>query len=234
MTFNDLTLVLSALVSAGLVVMTFRLDRDRLYSVIVIFLILNVLIGSKTAILFGHMGNIGSVIYAAVFLATYFIIERNGHIQAIRSVVTGIFAIIFFGVLLQLAVLLQGTPGTESLNTALSTAFQPASRGTFALLLAYLFSQTFNLILYFELRRRFEHRHLWLRANIANACAQAIAGFVFFTVAFWNTPLPAHLLEIMLTGYVIKVVFMMLAAPLLYLNRVEEDYDKSYATLVLR
>lgn len=234
MTFNDLTLILTALVSAGLVVMTFRLDRDRLYSVIVVFLILITIVGSKTALFFGHLTNVGNVLYAAVFLATYFIIERNGRVQAVRSVVTGILGVVFFGVLLQLAVLLQGAPTTDSLNAALSAAFQPASRTTFAILLAYLISQSLNLALYFSLRRRFEHQHLWLRANIANACAQALASIVFYAVAFWNAAPPPNLFEIMLTGYVIKVAFMLLAAPLLYLNRIEEEREREYATLVLR
>ena len=57
---------------------------------------------------------------------------------------------------------------------------------------------------------------------------------VFFTVAFWGVVLPANFLDIVLTGLTIKIVYMMLASPLLYLNKVEEEEGKEYSTVVVR
>ena len=227
-------LVLTGFASIALVLMAWRLDRERLYSAIVIFLILISLAGGKVIEIFGHETNTGNIFYASVFLATYFLIERYGRREGIRSIGIGILGVVFFSAFLLLTVMYVGSPSTAALNEAMATAFAPLSRLAIASLLGYAISQTFNVYFYLYLKERMGRGRLWLRANICNIAAQALDSVIFFTVAFWGVVAPANILDILLTGFAVKVVFMMLASPLLYLNTMEEDGESGYTSVTLR
>ena len=159
------------------------------------------------------------------FLATYFLIERYGRREGIRSIGVGIMFVAGFVTLLQLVLAYDGAPPTAELSSALSLALGHASRPAFASLLAYGVSQTINVYLYIYLKERMQvwRGAIWIRANIANALAQVVDSAIFFTVAFWGVVAPSNVWDIVITGFVIKVVYMMLASPLLYFNHVEED-----------
>jgi queuosine precursor transporter len=224
-----------ALASVTMVCIAWRVDKERLYSAILIFLILISVTGGKIVEFFGHETNTGNVFYGSVFLATYFLIERYGKREGIRSIWVGIGGVLFFSILLQLALFLTSASSTSEFSNALSLAFSPVSRLALASILGYLVSQTVNVFLYVRLKERFAHAHLWLRVNICNAVAQVFDSAIFFTVAFWGVVAPANMTDIIVTGFAIKVLFMMVAAPLLYFNRIEESDDgKGYASLTLR
>jgi len=231
---NELLLLLTAIISAGVVFAAWQIDKERLYSAILIFLILISILGGKIVEFFGYETNTGNIFYASIFLATYFLIERYGKREGIRSIWIGVIGVVFFSVLLGLALLYASSPSTVTLSEALTTAFAPFSRLALASLVGYAASQTLNVYLYLYLKQRFNNGRLWLRANIANASAQLLDSLIFFTVAFWGIVPLANVQEVMVTGFVIKVVFMMAAAPLLYMNRVEEGEDAGYASIAFR
>ncbi len=233
MGFNELLLLLMALFSTGLVYAAWKLDKERLYSVILVFLILISISGGKIVEFFGFETNTGNVFYAGIFLATYFLIERYSKREGLRSVWVGVVGIIFFSILLELVIALHGSPATSNLNAVLAVAFAPASRLALASLCGYILAQTLNVYLYIRLKERWGHQRLWMRANISNVIAQALDSIVFFAIAFWGVVPPGNVGEIILTGFVIKIVFMMIAAPLLYLNRVEEEKDDEYSVVIL-
>ena len=234
MASNELLLLLTALASVAMVLIAWRVDKERLYSAILIFLILISVTGGKIVEFFGYETNTGNVFYASIFLATYFLIERYGRREGIRSIWVGIGGLLFFSVLVQLTLFLTSAPSTTGFSDALSVALSPVSRLALASLLGYVAGQTVNVYLYVRLKERFAGKRLWLRANISNAAAQAVDSAIFFMVAFWGVITPDNLTELVLTGFVIKVVFMMAAAPLLYLNRIEEEEGDGYASLTLR
>ena len=232
---NELLLVATALLSVSLVLAGWKLGKERLYSVIIVFLILIATVGGKIVPFFGYETNTGNIFYASVFLATYFLIERFGRREGIYSIWVGVIAVLFFSVLAQITVALTGSQTTASLNDALAIAFGPVSRITFASLCAYTLSQSLNVYLYLLLKKRTRGTYLWLRANISNALAQLLDSAVFFTIAFWGVVPFSGVSGIIFTSLVIKVVYMMLASPLLYLNKVEEEKDlKGDTILTLR
>ncbi len=224
---NELLLLATALISAAFVAVGWRLGKERLYSVIIVFLILITAVGGKIVLFFGHPTNTGNIFYASVFLATYFLIERFGPRDGLYSIWVGIAAVIFFSVLVQLTVALVGSDTTAPLNSALAAAYSSAPRVALASLVAYTFSQNLNVWLYLFLKRRYNGAHLWLRANIANIVAQVLDSVIFFVVAFWGVVAPSGIGDIILTGLAIKILYMMVASPLLYLNRIEEEEDSN-------
>lgn len=234
MGINEALLLFTSAVSLVLVLAAWKLNRERLYSVIVVFLILIAVVGGKIVLLFGHETNTGNIFYASAFIATYFLIERHGKREGVRSIWIGVLGLVFFSALLRLALLMVGSGSTADLDTALSSAFLPTARLAVASICGYIVSQTVNVYTYVFLKERYGTRYLWLRTNACNILAQAIDSIIFFTVAFAGVVPPANVLDILITGFIIKTVFVMLASPLLYLNRVENDSDGRTFSLTLR
>src|SRR3989344_6014791 len=231
MGLNELLLFVTVLLCAGFVFTTWELDRERLYGAIIIFLILMTSMGGEIVVFFGHETNTGNIFYASVFLATYFLIERYGRREGMHAIWVGVGGVLFFLAVVQTTVLLTGAGSTSTLDAAVFTVFDHAPRVALASLVAYVLSQNFNVRLYVYLKHRFNGRWLWLRANLVNALAQILDSTVFFVIAFWGVVAPANIGEIIVTGYVIKVVYMMLASLLLYANSVEQEEEEDYATI---
>lgn len=231
---NEALLLLTAIFSVTFVLASWRLGKERIYSAIIVFLILIAAVGGKIVEFFGFATNTGNVFYASIFLATYFLIERYGTREGIRSIWIGVIAVFFFSLLARLTSALMGSEATTELDSALSIAFSPLLRLTFASLLAYAISQTLNVYLYIYLKERFRGAYLWIRANATNAAAQLVDSIVFFLVAFAGVVPLSSVGEVLVIGFVMKVVFMMLAAPLLYLNNIEEDEGDGSAVIAIR
>lgn len=233
---NEFLLFLTVILSTLFVYITWRIGaEERLcYTTIAVFLILIASVGGKLVEFFGHETNVGNIYYAALFLATYFIIERFGKRGGIRSLMVGAVIAVFFSALVQIAILYEGTESSAALNEALSTVFASSLRVAFASLVAFLVSQSVNILLYIYLKERAQGRYLWLRANATNVLAQIVDSAIFFLIAFWGIVAPENITDILLTGILIKVVYMMLASPLLYLNRVEQEQGKDYAAITVR
>ena len=234
MGFNEALLLVEACLCAGFVFVAWKLDKNRLHGLIIIFLILIATTGGKVIEIFGHATNAGNVFYAAVFLATYFLIERWGTSEGFRAIGVGIVGVLFFTVFLQITVAFESVPGGAPFADALGVLFETTPRLALASLAGYAASQALNVYLYAALKRRFGGRHVWLRANVANAAAQALDSIIFFSVAFGGLVSSPAIADIILTGYAVKVAFMMLAAPLLYLNSVEEDERDGSAEITMR
>ena len=224
---NELLLAITAAFSALFVVGGWKLGKERLYSVMIVFLILVATVGSKLVYFFGHETNTGNVFYASVFLATYFLIERYGRREGLFSIWVGVAAVTFFTLCVQITIALVGSGTTATLNAGLAIALSSTPRIALASLVAYACSQTLNVYVYLFLKERFQSRYLWMRANIANAIAQAVDSLIFFTIAFAGVVTSSSIVGIVLTGFVIKVLYMMAASTLLYLNKIEEEENGS-------
>jgi len=206
-----------------------NLGKERLYSAIIVFLILISAVGGRIVVFFGHNTNTGNIFYSSVFLATYFLIERYGKKEGIRSIWVGTICVTTFSILVWLSVVLHGI-GNNLNDDAFMLVFASVPRLTFASLFAYLISQTTNVYLYIYLKNKMKRRYLWLRANISNFVAQLIDSIIFFTIAFSGTTISRNIMDIIITGFVIKIGFMMIASFLIYLNRIEEE-DNGYSSI---
>lgn len=228
---NEWLLFVEAVLCAGLVVVIWRLDKERLIGVISVALILITTVGGKGITVFGHETNAGNIFYAAAFLATYFLIERYGRQESARVIWWGALAAAAYLALAELSVALAGSGATAPFDAALAGVFARAPRVALASLSAYLAAQSANIYFYAYLKRRFGGGYLWGRAIAANALAQALDSVVFFSIAFVGVVPPPAIFDSIMTGFLIKVVFIALFAPLLYLNRIERDEEGGASTL---
>jgi queuosine precursor transporter len=231
---NEVLLLITGVLSTFFVYIAWRIGEERLYTTIAVFLILIATVGGKLVEFFGFETNTGNIFYAAVFLATYFLIERFGKEKALRSIWIAAIIIVFFTLLVQISILYEGTGKTSALNDALRTVFTDSIRITLASLIAFVASQAFNIHLYSYLKQRFAGRNLWLRANASNAAAQILDSLIFFVIAFGGMVAPDNMSEIIATGILIKIVYMMLASLLLQHNRIEQIDGVGHSTITLR
>jgi queuosine precursor transporter len=231
---NELLLLGQAIVSTLFVLLAWRFAHDRLYTIITIFLILIVTVGDKVVEFFGHQTNTGNIFYASIFLASYFLIERMGKREGIISIWISVVGVAFTFIFIQGTVALVGSPETAAYNAALDATYAPLSRLTAASLVGYIISQNFNVHFYAYLKQRLRGARIWLRANLSNAIAQALDSAIFFTIAFWGVVPPANMIDIILTGFLIKIVFVAATSPLLYLNTVEREDEGDVSTIAVR
>ena len=64
---NEILLLIMAFVSAGYVIVSWMLGKERLYTAIIIFLVLISTVGGKIVTFFGYETNTGNIFYASVF-----------------------------------------------------------------------------------------------------------------------------------------------------------------------
>lgn len=229
---NEILMLLTAVLCTGAILVTWRLGRSRLYCLILIFLILIAAAGGKVVTFFGHETNTGNIFYAAAYLATYFLLERYGRRAGFYAVWIGALGVAFYSLLVYITIQLAGSPETSALNSALPIVFEPVPRVAFASILAFVISQNVNIRLYLHLKAGLLGASRWWRANIANALAQMLDSLVFFVIAFAGVVPNVNVGDILFTGLAIKVAYMAITAPFLYLNGMELDEDGDGVSVV--
>lgn len=230
---NESLLLVNGIVSTFFVYVAWKIGEERLYTAIVVFLILIATTGGKLVEFLGHETNAGNIFYASVFLATYFFLERYGKAGGIRTLWLSVIIVASYAGLVQLAILYEGAASTAALNDALDVVFGDSIRVTVASIFAYIVSQFANIHLFCYLKKRMQQHNVWLRANISNVFAQIIDSAIFFPIAFFGINV-TNIWDIIITGLFIKIVYMVCAAPLLYLNRLEFEEQKEFNSIRLR
>jgi uncharacterized integral membrane protein (TIGR00697 family) len=124
----------------------------------------------------------------------------------------------FFIVLSQLALhFISTTPG-DVLDSSMQTVFTLSLRIAFASIVAYMFAQYVNIVVYSWIKERTKDKFLWLQSNGANIIGQFVDSCLFFTIAFIDLP-GNILIQAILAGWAVKVFVVLLATPALYLDR---------------
>jgi uncharacterized integral membrane protein (TIGR00697 family) len=198
------------------VAIAFRLGRYYLATTIATNLILISSFGAKVISILGFTTNAGNIFYASVFIATHLLVEHHGKEWGYRMVWLGSGTIAFFIVMSQLSILLVGEPSSGAVNDAIAIAFRASPRVALASLMAYIFSQYFNVWLYDWLRQKAGGKLLWLRSGGAHLGGQLLDSVLFFSIAFFELlPLPV-LISAILVGFSIKVIVGFSGIPLIY------------------
>lgn len=207
-------ILITALADIVVVFGAARMGRDWLVSAIMANLVMFGLFAGVLINVFGMATNAGNVFFACSFLATHFLIERYGKDAAMHMIPLGVATAVFFACMLSVGIYYIGaiTPGGPGQYLAL------APRIFFAGMIAYIFSQHLNIVIFSALKTAWRGRLLWLRSVTANSLSQLVASLLFFTIAYFDLPAGA-LLQGVALGWLIKTAAVALGAPLLYLDR---------------
>ncbi|MCH8010545.1 MAG: queuosine precursor transporter [Candidatus Marinimicrobia bacterium] len=88
------------------------------------------------------------------------------------------------------------------------------TRITIASIIAYLISQFHDVWLFHLLKKRFKHRHLWLRNNISTFLSQTLDTNIFIIIAFYGD---RTLLPLIGGQLVVKWLMTVADTPFVYL-----------------
>ena len=148
--------------------------------------------------------------------------------DAYKSVWIGFIALAVFMIMGQFTIRLAGEPETRVVNEAMAILFDQALRISIASAAAYLLSQHLNIFIFDYLRRKTAGKLLWLRIMAGAGTGQLLDSAVFFSVAFAGEVSPQILIEIILVGFVIKVLVAALSIPFIKRGRVVRPEAEKY------
>lgn len=175
-------------------------------------LVIGVALGSKLIGVFGVVASASAFTYPITFLLTDVIAEIWGKEQAKRVVFNGFVALVLVFVVIQLVLLVPGSPiweNEEGFNAAFGLSLRLIAAGT----IAYLVSQFHDVWAFHFWRRLTAGRHLWLRNNASSIVSQFIDTAIFVTLGFAGV---APLWAIFLGQFLLKAALAVVDTPFIY------------------
>ncbi len=212
-----------------------RLDRRAqffvfLVAVFVTSLVVGDILGGKLteAPLFGRVRiiSVGMIPFPVTFLLTDLLNEFYGKKAARFVTIVGFFMALFTYVLILVSAALPWAslsrePGwTGMTEGAFQSVFLSSQRILLASMVAYLFGQFLDIGVFHLLKRLTHNRLLWLRATGSTLASQLVDTFVIQVLAWSGTLSAGKLLELVATGYTIKIVAAVGLTPFIYAGHV--------------
>ncbi|MDZ7639917.1 MAG: queuosine precursor transporter [Bryobacterales bacterium] len=141
--------------------------------------------------------------------------EVYGYAASRRAIWIGFFASLLLAVVSTLIVAMPSAPSwTGQAAYEYVLGFLP--RIVIASLIAYLAGEFANAIILSRMKVMTNGRHLWMRTIGSTVVGQAVDTMLVIAIVFGGTqPLPV-LLNLMMSGYIAKVLFEVAATPLTY------------------
>jgi len=184
----------------------------------------------------GKVAKIGPVTFGAgvLFFPISYIFgdvltEVYGYARARRVVWTGFAALVFASFMASVVVAFPPAPGWPH-QAAYETVFGSTWRIVFASLVAFWAGEFCNSYVLAKMKVRCEGRSLYRRTIGSTIVGEGVDSLIFYHVAFFGVWSREQLLTVMVSNYLIKVGWEVLATPLTYkivaaLKRAEhEDY----------
>jgi uncharacterized integral membrane protein (TIGR00697 family) len=155
------------------------------------------------------------LIYSSTFLITDVISELEGRAAAQRAVLGT--ALCYPLVLLTTQLGVHWAPSSFYNNqVAFDSVMSFAGRVTLASLVSYLVSQSLDVWVFHRIKAATGSRHLWLRNNGSTLLSQGVDTVIFYSLAFLGTVPIATLLQLMVLGYLLKLVIALVDTPFVY------------------
>ena len=196
-----------------------------------------------------HLPLLGQVDYVAgvlFFPISYFfgdvLTEVYGYGRDRRVVWAGFGALVFAAIMTTTIVALPGASWWHN-QGAVETIFGSTARIVAGSMIAFWCGSFVNSYVLAKMKVLTNGRFLWARAIGSTMCGELVDSVLFYTIAFYGTWEPAHLVAVTAAQYGFKVLWEVLATPLTYwivgfLKRAEhEDYydrDTNFTPFSLR
>ena len=172
---------------------------------------------TKQITLFGLAATGGNSLYGAIFLATDVLNEHMGKREARRAVWFGWVCALAFLVATQVF-LLFAPSSFDFVHDAMRTLFSLSPRIVAASLVAYLVSQTHDVVAYHAWRVRTGGRKLWVRNLASTSVSQLIDSVIFTSIAFLGVFPLMVVVQVAISTYLLKLLVALLDTPFIYLS----------------
>jgi uncharacterized integral membrane protein (TIGR00697 family) len=141
--------------------------------------------------------------------------EVYGYAASRRAIWRGFFASVLMTVMGLFAIWLPAAPAFQN-QAAFEAVFGVLPRAVAGSLLAFWFGEFANSYTLAKLKLFTNGRYLWTRTVASTIVGQGIDTVIVISFIFYDKPL-AVILNLMISGYLFKVVYEILATPLTYL-----------------
>ena len=168
--------------------------------------------------------------------------EVYGYAASRRAIWYGFFASFLMVAISYVAVIVPPAPEYKD-QAAFETIFKPVGRIVAASLLAYWCGEFANSFTLAKLKLLTKGRYLWTRTISSTVVGQAVDTSVVMFVAFYGTRSVSVILNLIVSGYLIKVVYETIMTPVTYaivgfLKRAEGvdhfDYETNFSPFAHR
>lgn len=186
------------------------------------------LMGAKTfeIVHIGHFvvnSSVAIFVMPLLFTAVDVIIEVYGKERARSVVYSGLLMVALLVLYSALAVHLPASKHFKRSEPAYDAVFGASIRISLASLAAFASSELLDVLIFSKLRRRMQHRALWLRNNVANFISQFVDSAVFLTLAFWAGGMSLHanlsfIVGLLMPYWLVRCTLSVFETPLVYLG----------------
>jgi len=158
------------------------------------------------------------IVYGVSFLITDALCEFYSKEEAKKAIFSGFVGSILLVIGIQIVIAWQPASfwgGQEALIVTLGFTWRIVT----ASLIAYLFSQNWDVFAFHWIKEKTNGKHLWLRNCVSTFSSQFLDTVLFITIAFAGT-MPKEMLIGMIIGqYIVKLIIAGFDTPFLYVMR---------------
>jgi hypothetical protein len=189
---------------------------DYVMAAFVAILLLSNLIGaSKLATLSGFTFGAGILFFPLSYVIGDVLTEVYGYANARRCVWMGFGAMLFMALMSYVVVAMPPAQGWDG-QAAYETVFGSTWRIVAASILAFWAGEFVNSFVLAKMKIWTQGRHLWSRTIGSTFFGQAVDSLIFYPVAFLGIWSVRQVLVVMVTNWLLKVVWEALLTPVTY------------------
>ncbi|MCU1259546.1 MAG: putative rane protein [Bryobacterales bacterium] len=200
----------------------FQAPRERQYKyldLLILTFVVILLISNLIAAKFTYIGPLPVSAALLLFPITYIFgdifTEVYGYGASRKAIWRGFYASILMAVMGLFAVWLPPAPEWKD-QKAYETIFNAVPRIVAGSLLAYWFGEFANSYTLAKLKILTKGKHLWTRTVSSTVVGQGVDTIIVTCFIFYNKPL-SFIAKLILSGYLFKVVYEVLATPVTYI-----------------
>lgn len=188
---------------------------EFLILIFVVILLISNLIAQKITPLGPFNVSAAQLLFPITYIFGDVFTEVYGYTASRRAIWRGFFASILMTAMGLFAIWLPAAPAFEN-QAAFAAVFGVLPRAVAGSLLAFWFGEFANSYTLAKLKLLTKGRYLWTRTVASTVVGQGIDTVIVICFIFYDKPLPV-ILNLILSGYLFKVVYEILATPLTYL-----------------
>lgn len=213
---------------------------DTFITLFVVVLIISNIVAAKFFAIGSLRVSAAQVLFPITYIFGDIFTEVYGYGASRRAIWYGFFACFILVALSYLAVVIPPAPEYKD-QAAFATIFKPVGRIVAASLLAYWCGEFANSFTLAKLKLLTKGKYLWTRTIGSTVVGQAVDTAVVMFAAFYGIRPLGVIWRLILSGYIIKVIYETLMTPVTYaivnfLKRTEQvdyfDYETNFNPFV--
>ena len=193
--------------------------RFRYYELLVVtfvvVLLISNLVGSKICALGPFRISGAQLLFPITYIFGDIFTEVYGYAGSRRAIWLGFFASALMAAFSMVVVALPPAPDWHG-QEAFATVFGFVPRMVVASLIAYWTGEFANSFVLAKLKVLTEGKHLWMRTIGSTVVGQAVDTAIVILIAFWGTASAATMGNLILSGYLGKVLYETVMTPVTY------------------